>query len=158
VGEPGGDCGPGNTCTRGGCYVFGECRANGAACGSGPNGDVVPGMCSNGSCVNAGATCGNVDQPCCGDKGLCTAPRAGCVMGKGCQACGGMGQPCCDFGPCVAGLSCQGGGGGSGRVGSCLPCGQEGQACCGTGAASQKTCNGGLSCRFGAGAGDRCAK
>jgi hypothetical protein len=160
-GQPGQSCCGANECHDGACCVFGQCRANGQACGGIVGGlpDGLPGMCTAGSCRTGAAACGGVAQACCGESGTCTAPRAGCAMGLMCQACGGPGQSCCQNGgaaTCLAGFSCSFTG--FGRPSACEPCGARDQPCCGNGLAAQKTCNTGLTCRFVAGMGDHCAQ
>jgi hypothetical protein len=105
-------------------------------------------MCTSGSCVNAGAACGNLNQACC-MGGSCTATRVYCGMAMRCQTCGALNQACCGTGgggTCLAGMDCQGD-----RfplAGSCKPCGALNQPCCGNGPATTQKCNLGLRCEF----------
>jgi hypothetical protein len=156
--DPGPGCGKSrqpcceaNTCQDGGCCVLGFCRGNGQACTGGPGGNDIPGMCSNGSCVDRGVTCGSLTQPCCGVVASCTGNQAVCAGGT-CQACGQIGGRCCKNGgraSCIDGATCVGQT--LVRDGQCEACGKQGQACCGTGAVASRTCNGTLTCIFNAG-------
>jgi hypothetical protein len=154
-GAPGGPCKAANSCDNGACCVFGLCRAAGQACGMSATGDVIPGVCMAGSCVDAGKRCGSLTEACCPPLGKCTAPHAACGLRTGkCEPCGGAGQLCCDFGGFCndAHLSCIGGGGG-GNPASCEPCGAPGQACCGEGVAADKKCDNRMACVHIAGTG-----
>jgi hypothetical protein len=164
LGPPGADGGPckaANTCDNGGCCVFGLCRGAGKACGMSATGQLVPGICMNGSCGEPNARCGSLTQICCPPSGKCTAPRAACgPRTLRCEACGALGEACCDFGSFCADahLSCIGGGGG-GNPGSCQPCGTAGLPCCGEGVTSAKKCDVGACVRVpgvGPGTGDIC--
>jgi hypothetical protein len=160
-GQPGGPCKTANVCDGGGCCVFGICRGSGQACGMSATGDLVPGTCMNGSCVDNGKRCGSQMEACCAPLGKCTAPHAACGLKSGrCDPCGGVGQLCCDFGGFCndAHLSCIGGGGG-GNPASCEPCGGAGQPCCGEGVAADKKCDSGKCIHVagtGPGTGDVC--
>jgi hypothetical protein len=157
-GGPGQDCCLANTCNGGGCCVLGVCRGNGQACGDGVGRAGLPGMCTNGSCQNAGnVACGSSTQACCmGDAPTCTAPKVTCGTGMTCQACGANRQVCCTsagISSCLEGLGCLDAG--FGRIASCQPCGATGQRCCGNGPLPNRTCNTGLKCRI-AGVADAC--
>jgi hypothetical protein len=160
-GAPGGPCKAANTCDNGACCVFGLCRGVGQACGMSATGDLVPGVCMAGSCVDAGKRCGSLTEACCAPLGKCTAPHAACGLRTGkCDPCGGVGQLCCDFGGFCndAHLSCIGGGGG-GNPASCELCGAPGQPCCGEGVAADKKCDKGACVNIqgtGPGKGDVC--
>jgi len=157
-GDPGQACCTANVCHNNGCCVFGTCHGEGQTC-AGSGGDIgLAGTCSNCSCQNmSGMTCGAVGQPCC-DASSCTATRASCNAGMTtCSACGGEGQTCCKIGSgqvCIDGQACVGAG--VNRTGNCQACGGSGQPCCGSGVASQKKCDPGLTCAPVLGMGDRC--
>jgi hypothetical protein len=157
-GDPGQPCCTANVCHEDGCCVLGQCRGEGQSCGAIGSGLGLSGTCDNGSCeTSEGSTCGNVGQPCC-DVSSCTASQVSCLAGMTtCSACGGAGQACCKLGSsqtCIDGQTCVGGG--VGRTGNCQACGGMGQPCCGSGVASQKTCNSGLTCAAVLGMGDLC--
>jgi hypothetical protein len=147
-GDPGQPCCNANVCHNNGCCVFGQCRGQGQTCTTPPPDLGLSGTCNNGSCQNmAGATCGNVGQPCC-EASSCTASLVSCLANATtCSACGGADQACCKIGSsqvCIDGFTCIGGG--VNKTGNCQPCGASGQACCGSGTAAQKTCDPGLTC------------
>jgi hypothetical protein len=137
-------CTAGNYCPDGGCCVFGLCRKSGEECGESPTLGKVPGICTNGSCVNGTNRCGSIDEACCMPRGLCTAPGALCGLNLGkCIACGGETQECCAFGgACKSDHNvCYGGGGGTNRP-HCEACGLPGQICCGdTAVTARKKCD-----------------
>jgi hypothetical protein len=155
-------CTNANTCADGGCCVFGICKKNGEVCGGTLQLGTIPGVCTNGSCVDGANSCGNLGEACCVPGGKCTAPKATCLAATTkCVACGGVGEECCTYGFACDDkehMSCQGGGGG-GRPGKCQMCGRPGEPCCGEGVTAAKRCDVGKCYRVpgvGVGTGDLC--
>jgi hypothetical protein len=139
------ECGPGNFCADGGCCVFGVCRRNGEACGEQPQLGIVPGVCTNGSCVDGANHCGSLGEACCVPRAICTAPGAICGLSTAtCAVCGDEGQECCAYGGACksAHNTCVGLDGGQRPL--CVACGLPGQICCGGGTTARKTCDSGV--------------